>query len=84
MKEKRILDAVGASTEFLHEQLQAAILEKKKIKYQLKKNIRFMGYDNKSIEDLGYEYAKHDAKAKEIRDSLAYRGELINWDIQDE
>ena len=70
--------------EFLVNELNKAILEKKKIKYQLKKDIRFEGYDDKSIEDMAASYAKADKMATELRDQLAYKGLLTDWNNEQE
>jgi hypothetical protein len=68
----------------LHEQLQRAILTKKRIKFQINKDVRFNESAHKTIEQLGNEYAQADIQSKELRNTLTSFGELIDWSKEQE
>lgn len=72
------------TTELMVRKLDEAVLLKKKIKYQLTKDIRFKGFEDMPIEDMAAKYAQADELSKSIRDSLAFEGLLTNWSEQPE
>lgn len=68
----------------LHDQLNISIMAKKRLKYQINKDVRFQDTANQSVEELGHRYAEADLQTKSLRDKLVSFGELIDWNKQDE
>lgn len=55
------------------------VQQKKKIRYMLEKDLRFVGYENDSVDSLAYKYQEASTVAQQLRDTLASHGEFINW-----
>lgn len=68
----------------LERDLPRLVVKKKQLRYQIDKDVRFMDYQNMSIETLAYEYQKISTTIKQNRDLLVANGRLIDWSKEPE
>lgn len=68
----------------LKDRLIKLIDQKKRVKFQISKDVRFNSHRNASVDDLAMEYSKLDVESKQIRDTLAADGCLVDWSKESE